>query len=181
VCQDPQVSDQEAGETATERERTPATTVTTSVPTRAGASQTSLASATIVAAVMCLLASGIIVALAADLGSGPDVWKARVRLMSVSAQGSYGGILITLGLLLALSLVRGPGRSGLRSLAVIGTVASGVWLAILMVLNVYVVATEITPTDIAFATGLGDFAALIMAVVAVVWGFSLAGARRPAQ
>ncbi|MDQ6928817.1 MAG: hypothetical protein M3159_09210 [Actinomycetota bacterium] len=134
-----------------------------------------IAAAAIAVAMVCLLVGALIGALAIDLGSGPDVWKARVRLMSVSRSGLFGGVLIALGLLVALSLARRAARVAPVLTAV---VAASVWLGLLMVLNIYVDITTITPSDVAFATVLGDLAALVMLAVAGVWGFSLAGAKR---
>jgi hypothetical protein len=135
-----------------------------------------IAAGAIALAMVCLLVGALIGALALDLGTGADVWKARVRLMSISRSGQYGGILVALGLLVALSMVA---RNVTRAAAVLtAVVGASVWLGLLMILNIYVDVTEIDPTDLAFATVLGDFAALVMLAVAGVWGFTLAGAKR---
>lgn len=135
-----------------------------------------MAAASIAIAMVCLLVGALIGALAIDLGTGADVWKARVRLMSVSRSGLYGGVLIALGLLLALSMAA---RSAARVGAILtAVVAASVWLGVLMVLNIYVDLTAISPADIAFATMLGDLAALVMLAIAGVWGFTLAGTKR---
>lgn len=135
-----------------------------------------IAAGAIAFAMVCLLVGALIGALAIDLGTGADVWKARVRLMSISRSGQYGGILVALGLLVALSMVaRSVTGAGAVLTAVVG---ASVWLGLLMILNIYVDVTEIDPADLAFATVLGDVAALVMLAVAGVWGFTLAGAKR---
>jgi hypothetical protein len=146
-------------------------------PPRPGADNfAGIAAGAIAFAMVCLLVGALIGALAIDLGTGADVWKARVRLMSISRSGQYGGILVAIGLLVALSMVT---RSFTRAAAVLtAVVGASVWLGLLMILNIYVDVTEIDPADIAFATVLGDVAALVMLAVAGVWGFTLAGAKR---
>jgi hypothetical protein len=135
-----------------------------------------IAAAAIAIAMVCLLVGALIGALAIDLGTGADVWKARVRLMSISRSGQYGGILVALGLLVALSMVaRSVTRAGAVLTAIVG---ASVWLGLLMILNIYVDVTEIDPADIAFATVLGEVAALAMLAVAGAWGFTLAAAKR---
>jgi hypothetical protein len=143
-----------------------------------------IAASAITFAMVCVLIGAVIGALAlsskqlVDAGfvsASADVWKARVRLMSVSAGGLYGADLIAVSLLVALGLARGARRTSLVVTAVVGTT---VWLGILMVLNLYVDITDIGSIDIAIGTVLGDLAALVMLAVAGAWGFTLAGTKR---
>lgn len=140
-----------------------------------------IAGAAIVFAMLCVLIGAMVGALSLE-GTGPDVWKVKVRLMSVSASGQYGALLIALSLLVALGLTVGAAggvsRPKLRSAVVIAAVGASVWLGLLVVLNIYVDITEIDPADIAIATVLGDLGAFVMLATAGMWGFALASARR---
>lgn len=134
-----------------------------------------IAASAIVVAMMCILLSALIVALASDFNPGPDVWKARVRLMSVSGSGSIGGILVALGLLVAMGMARTSKQVTAMFVAVVGM---SLWLGLLMLLNIYVDVTNIAATDVAVATVLGEVAALVMLGVAGAWGVAMAGSRR---
>jgi hypothetical protein len=134
-----------------------------------------MAAGAIVVAMMCILVSALIVALASDFTPGPDVWKAQVRLMSVSGSGSVGGILVALGLLVALGMARFGEQTTSMVVAVVGM---SLWLGLLMLLNIYVDVTSIGSADAAIATVLGEIAALAMLAVAGYWGVAMAGSKR---